>query len=177
LAAVQQATRTVPVVFTGANEPVAQGFVQSLARPGGNITGILMLEPTVGAKWLELLKQIAPAVTRVAVMFNPEASPAVVPFSRTAQAAAQKFAVEVVVAPVHEPAEIEAAMAMLGREPGGGLIFPTDSYTTTPANWSSSWRLTTSCRRSMDSGISPLMVAWLPTAPISQGTSDRQQTM
>jgi putative ABC transport system substrate-binding protein len=129
LAAAQQATRTVPIVFVGVNEPVAQGFVQSLARPGGNITGFMILEPTVGGKWLELLKQIAPQVARVAVMFDPEASPVGELFFRSAQAAAQTLGMEAFVAPVHEPSEIEGAMTMLGREAGGGLILPADTLT------------------------------------------------
>jgi putative ABC transport system substrate-binding protein len=72
----QQATRTIPIVFTGVSEPVAQGVVASLAHPGGNTTGFTNLEPSVGGKWLELLKEIAPNVTRVAFMFNPDSSAA-----------------------------------------------------------------------------------------------------
>jgi putative ABC transport system substrate-binding protein len=128
-AALQRATRTLPVVFVAVSEPVAQGFVQSLARPGGNITGFTNLEPTLGAKWLELLKEIAPRVTRVAVMSNPNTAPYVILFSRSVEAVAQKIAVELIAAPVHEPAEIEAVLTMLGREPGGGLILPPDPFT------------------------------------------------
>jgi putative tryptophan/tyrosine transport system substrate-binding protein len=73
--AFQQITRTVPVVFAVVTEPVTQGIVQSLAHPGGNMTGFAYVEPTIGAKWVELLKDIAPHVTRVALMFNPDASP------------------------------------------------------------------------------------------------------
>jgi putative ABC transport system substrate-binding protein len=129
LPAARQLTDVVPIVFTVVNEPVAMGFVASLARPGGNVTGFSNLEPTVGAKWLELLKEIAPRVKRAAIMFNPEANPSAVLFSQAAAAAAQKLAVEVVAAPVHEPADIEAAITMLGREPGGGVIFPTVNFT------------------------------------------------
>jgi len=75
LATVQKATRTIPVVFVAVSEPVAQGFIQSLAHPGGNITGFTNLEPTFGGKWLELLKEIAPLVTRGAIMFNPDTAP------------------------------------------------------------------------------------------------------
>ncbi len=130
LAAAQQATRTVPIVFTVVSEPLAQGFIQSLARPGGNITGFTNLEPTVGAKWLELLKEIAPGVTRVALIFNPEVTPIAIALSHSAEAAAQKFAVEPIVAPVHRPAEIESVITMLAREPGGGLILPVDTFST-----------------------------------------------
>jgi len=124
LAVVQEATRTVPIVFIGIGEPVKRGLIESLAHPGGNTTGFTNLEPTIGAKWLELLKEIAPGVTRVAVMFNPEVTPVGVDFFRSAEAAAPKMAVEAVLAPVHDRAEIEAALTMLGGEPGGGLICP-----------------------------------------------------
>jgi putative ABC transport system substrate-binding protein len=113
----------VPIVFTMIYEPVAQGFVQSLAHPGGNITGFTAVDATVGAKWLELLKKIAPSVTRVAFMFDSN-NPGPMQTSHSAEAAAPNFAVRMVMAPVHGPAEIEAAMAMLGRESGGGLIIP-----------------------------------------------------
>jgi putative tryptophan/tyrosine transport system substrate-binding protein len=127
VATLQQASRTVPIVFTTIYEPVAQGFVQSLAHPGGNTTGFTMPEATVGAKWLELLKEIAPHVTRVAFMFDPD-NPGPIQSSRWVEAAASNFAVEVVMAPVHGPAEIEAAVTTLGREPGGGLIVPPDAF-------------------------------------------------
>ena len=128
-AALQRATRTVPVVFVAVSEPVAQGFIQSLAHPGGNITGFTNLEPTLGAKWLELLKEIAPRVTRVAVLYNPNTAPYATLFSRSAEVVAQKMAVELTAAPVYDPAEIESALAMLGREPGGGLIIAPDPFT------------------------------------------------
>src|SRR5262249_45584856 len=108
LTAAQQATATIPIVFLGISEPVQRGFVASLARPGGNTTGFTNLEATMGGKWLELLKEIAPRVTRVTAMFNPASSFAVL-FFRSAEAAAQKLAVEVVAAHVHNPAEIDAA--------------------------------------------------------------------
>jgi putative tryptophan/tyrosine transport system substrate-binding protein len=130
VAALQQATRTVPIVFTTVNEPVAQGFVQDLAHPGGNITGFSYLEPSLGSKWLELLKDIAPSVRHVAVMWYPEADPILNAFARDAKASAQKFLVEVVATEIHETADIEAVFAELGREPGGGLILPPNSFTT-----------------------------------------------
>jgi putative tryptophan/tyrosine transport system substrate-binding protein len=128
VATLQLATRTVPVVFTGIAEPVAQGFVPSLAHPGGNMTGFTNVEATVGAKWLALLKEVAPRVTRVAYMFNPD-NPGPEQYVGSAAAAGPKLAMEVVMAPVHGPAEIEAAITLLGREPGGGLIVPPDGFT------------------------------------------------
>jgi putative tryptophan/tyrosine transport system substrate-binding protein len=127
---VQQTTRTVPIILIGGGDPVADGFVQSLARPGGNITGFTVLEPSVGAKLLELLKEIAPRTARVAVMINPD-SPSSLRLSRSATAAAQKLAVEVIVVPAREPADIETAMTRLGREQDNGLIVPPDPSTNT----------------------------------------------
>jgi putative ABC transport system substrate-binding protein len=127
-AAAQKATATLPIVFTAVTEPVAQGFVTSLARPGGNTTGFTNLEPTVPSKWVQLLKQIAPAVRRVAIMFNPQTAPYLVPFSLSAQAASQKMAVEAIIAQIHEAAEIEAVMARLAAAPGGGLIVLPDAF-------------------------------------------------
>jgi putative ABC transport system substrate-binding protein len=131
LTAVQRATHTVPVVFTTVSEPVAQGFVASMAHPGGNITGFTNLEPSIGAKWLELLKQIAPSTRRVAIMFNPDSTPIASSFARAAEGAAANFAVEAITVPVHAPAEVEAAMTMLGRQGGGGMILPPDSFINT----------------------------------------------
>jgi putative tryptophan/tyrosine transport system substrate-binding protein len=129
VAAAQQATRTVPIVFVNVVEPVAQGFVQSLAQPSGNITGFTNFEPTMGSKWLELLKKIAPEVTHVAIMHNPDITSGAATLSRSAELAAPNVGVEAFVAPVHTPAEIETVLTMLGREPGGGLIVPTGAFT------------------------------------------------
>jgi putative ABC transport system substrate-binding protein len=130
LAALQQTTRTVPIVFVVVSEPVERGVVAGLAHPGGNITGFSNLEPTVGSKFLELLKEIAPGVTRFAVMFNPETSPVAKLFFQSTEAAAQRFAVQAVMAPVRDPAEIEVVMSKLGGAPGGGLIVPPGGFTT-----------------------------------------------
>jgi putative ABC transport system substrate-binding protein len=124
----QQATRTVPIVFTGVSEPVAQGLVASLARPGGNTTGFTNLEPSVGGKWAELLNEIAPRVTRVAIMFNP-ASPSPAQFISSLEAAGARLGLEMVEARVHEPAEIEGFFTRFGREPGVGVILPPDTFT------------------------------------------------
>jgi putative ABC transport system substrate-binding protein len=126
--AAQQSTRTVPVIFIGGGDPVGDGLVQSLAHPGGNLTGFAVMEPSLGAKLLGMLKQVAPRVTRVAILLNPDN----VTHQRILAllvAAAPKFAVEVAPAPVREPAEIEAAMTQWGREPDYGLIVPSDPST------------------------------------------------
>jgi ABC-type uncharacterized transport system substrate-binding protein len=124
----QQATRTVPIIFIGGSDPVAEGHVLSLAHPGGNVTGFTTLEPSVGAKLLGLLKEIAPSVTHVAVMFNPDNSGSL-RLAGSATAAAQQFAIEVTAAPVRGGAEIESLITKQAREPGGGLIVPPDPST------------------------------------------------
>jgi putative tryptophan/tyrosine transport system substrate-binding protein len=131
LRAAQQATGAVPIVFTTVIDPVAQGFVTSLAHPGGHTTGFAYLESSVGGKWLDLLKEVAPGVTHVAFMFNPQRGPYSVEISHFVQEAAQRRAVQYVAAPVFESAEVETAMAALAREPGGGLIVSPDSFTVT----------------------------------------------
>jgi putative ABC transport system substrate-binding protein len=131
LRATQQLAGAVPIVFTTVIEPVAQGFVTSLAHPGGLTTGFAYLESSIGGKWLDLLKDIAPGVTRVVFMFNPQRGPYSVGISRFVQEAAQRRAVQYVAAPVFESAEVETVMAALAREPGGGMIVSPDSFTVT----------------------------------------------
>ncbi len=128
LTAAQQATGTVPIVFTGVSEPVERGFVASMARPGGNTTGFTNLEATVGGKFIELLKEIAPHVSRVTALFNPTSSFAIL-FFRSAETAGRKLGVDVVAAHVSDPGEIDAALAALVREPAAGLILPPDGFT------------------------------------------------
>jgi putative ABC transport system substrate-binding protein len=123
----QSVTRTVPVVFTLVAEPVAQGFIESLAHPGGNLTGFSYLAPTFGGKWLELLKEIAPLVTRVAFIINLPSSQYGSLFYGSVEVAAAKLAAQTMLVPVYEPAEFEQIMARLGREPGGGLIIDADA--------------------------------------------------
>jgi putative ABC transport system substrate-binding protein len=126
--AAQQATRTVPIVFTAVSEPVEVGLVAGLSHPGGNVTGFTNLESSVGEKWLELLKQIAPGVTRVAFMFNPDTTGTAKQFFRLIEIAAPKLEVVTTTAPLHGPAEIEPVMATLGHTPGIGLIVPLDTF-------------------------------------------------
>jgi putative tryptophan/tyrosine transport system substrate-binding protein len=127
--ALAHATSTTPIIFTAVDEPVFYGLVESLARPGGNVTGFTNFAPALGGKLLELLKTMAPRVTRVAVMFNPDVEPASVAFASAAEAASKTLAVEPIFAPIYAAAEIEVVMAMLGREPGGGLILPPNDFT------------------------------------------------
>jgi putative tryptophan/tyrosine transport system substrate-binding protein len=101
LMVVQQAANTVPVVFVQVSDPVAQGFVASVAKPGGNLTGFSMYELSIGGKWVDLLKAAAPALARVAVMFNPETSPQSKFFMRSVEAALPSLGVQAIAVPVH----------------------------------------------------------------------------
>jgi putative tryptophan/tyrosine transport system substrate-binding protein len=128
-AALQRQTRTIPVVFVGLADPVGEGFVAGLPHPGGNLTGLINVEPTMVSKWLELLTEIAPGVKRAAIMFNPYASPFfqsyyLPPF----ESAARSLKVEPIAAPVYGDAEIETVITSLGNHPGGGLVAPSDSW-------------------------------------------------
>ena len=130
VAAVRQQTRTIPNVFVLVIDPVGLGFVQSLARPGGSITGFSAYDPPVMGKWLQLLKEVAPKVTRVAVIFNPDTTASRL-FNSAIEAAAPSFGITVALAPVHDDAGIEEAIATQAREPGGGLICLPDSFIVT----------------------------------------------
>jgi putative ABC transport system substrate-binding protein len=130
VAALLQESRTIPIVFVNVSDPVGSGFVASLARPGGAITGFISNEPTLGSKWPQLLKEIAPGVGRVGFMFNPDTAPYEF-FLHQAEAAAPSVGVKLIAARVHDDAEIERAMAALGSEPGGGLIVLPEATTNT----------------------------------------------
>jgi putative tryptophan/tyrosine transport system substrate-binding protein len=121
LAEVQRVTRSIPVVFAQVSDPVGAGFVDSLAHPGGNITGFALYEFAVGAKWLELLKQIAPSANRAAVIYDP-ATPSATGFLPLIEAAGRRLGVDVFVHSVHDRSEIEAVINTLAAEPNGGLI-------------------------------------------------------
>ena len=129
-AALQRETRSIPIVFTVVSDPVGSGFVKSLARPEGNITGLINLESGVVQKQLELLKEIAPQVTRVAVMFNPRTAPYVEYYLRPLNIAAQKLGVTTFTAHVQNDSDIESAITGLARERGGGVLAMTDSFMT-----------------------------------------------
>jgi len=127
--ALRQATSSIPIVFVAVNDPVEQGFVSSLAHPGGNITGFALIDFQMVGKWLEMLKEVAPSVSRAVLMFNPDTSPHYYVYLRSFEAEPRSIAVEVTAAPVRNTAEIEEAIAKLGREPGGGLIVAPDAFT------------------------------------------------
>jgi putative ABC transport system substrate-binding protein len=127
-AALLQQTRTIPIIFATVADPVGSGFVASFPRPGGNVTGFTTMELTMPGKWLELLKEIAPRVARVAMPFNPVTATYAEIYLNPLKAAAASFAVEAIAAPVHGTSELEAVVAAHAREPNGGLIVMPDSF-------------------------------------------------
>ena len=125
-----QQTATLPIVFVSVADPLNNGYVAELAHPGGHITGFTNFEATMGGKWIELLKKIAPATTRVGVIFNPDTAPGGGGFFlKSVEASAPSLAATVISCPVHSDAEIESAIIDLGHEPGGGLIVMLDVFT------------------------------------------------
>jgi len=126
--ALRQATSSIPIVMVPVNDPVEQGFVSSLAHPGGNITGVALVDFQMVGKWLEMLKEAAPSVSRAALMFNPDTSPHYYVYLRSFEAEPRSVAVEVTAAPVRNTAEIEEAIAKLGRDPGRAVIVPPDAF-------------------------------------------------
>ena len=131
-AALLQYTRTISIVFVLVSDPVGSGFVASFSRPGGNVTGFNVSEQTMAGKWLELLKEIAPHVARVAMLFNPVSAAAFAEYWLTPfKAAAPSFGVEAIAAPVRDSSELEPVIAAQAREPNAGLIAMPDSFTDT----------------------------------------------
>src|SRR5262249_22773564 len=116
-----QVTRSIPIVFVLVNDPVGQGFISSLARPGGNVTGFTFFEYAMFGKSLALLKEVAPAVTRLGFIFNPDMSAYYDQFLPAFEAEARQYSIELTVARVGTEAEIDAAIAKLAAAPGGGL--------------------------------------------------------
>jgi putative ABC transport system substrate-binding protein len=129
LAPLSRQTRTIPIVFVGASDPVGAGYVASLARPGGNITGFTLYEPTLAGKWLGVLKEVTPGIARVALLINPDTAILRGTFySKEFETAAVSLGIEPVMAKVFSPADIEAAIAALGQQPGSGLIVAPDTF-------------------------------------------------
>jgi len=127
--ALMSATHAVPIIFVHVADPVVSGLVSNLARPEGNVTGITNIVPSIGAKWLQLLKEMAPAVTRAALLINPDTQPdrgAV--FLRPFEAAAPSLGVTSVKGEVHDLVGIEALMASLAGEPRGGVVVIPDAF-------------------------------------------------
>jgi putative ABC transport system substrate-binding protein len=126
--AARQATRTLPVVFVGISEPITRGFVASLARPGGNLTGFTNIEPSIAGRLVELIKQIAPRTTRVAFPFSLANDPMTSLFYRSVEMATAQLVLSSFRIQVQEPAELDTAIAKLGSEPGNSLLVAPDVF-------------------------------------------------
>jgi len=129
--ALQQASRTAPIVFVGISDPIGSGFVESFSRPGGNITGFTNFEATMGSKWLELLKEIAPSIKRASILFNPEtanAGPSGGVYLQSIEAAAHVQSIELIASPVHNLADIDDVFAAVAKSPDGGLIVMPNAF-------------------------------------------------
>ena len=127
--ALLQQTRTIPIVFATVGDPIGSGFVASFPRPGGNVTGFVTIEGSLGGKWLELLKEIAPHVNRVAFLLNPATATYAESYLNAFKAAAASVAVEAIAAPVHDRSEFDTVIAAQAREPNSGLIVLADAFT------------------------------------------------
>jgi ABC-type uncharacterized transport system substrate-binding protein len=127
-AAMQPETSTIPIVFAGVADPIGSGFVASLSRPDGNLTGLLQYEEGITGKWLAMLKEIAPNLTRAALVANPRTA-AFDYFLRSAKALAPSLAIDLAPTPVDNAADIERAIETFAREPNGGLVLPPDTTT------------------------------------------------
>jgi len=123
-------TRRIPIVFALVADPIGSGFVASFPQPGGNITGFVTMEPPMAGKWLDLLKEIAPRVARVAMLFNPATAPYAEYWLNPFKAAAASLGVQAIVAPVHDTSDLESVVAAQAQEPNGGLIVMPDTFTT-----------------------------------------------
>jgi len=123
-----QQTRSIPIIFATGSDPVGSGFVASFARPGGNVTGFLNFEGSMAGKWLELLKEIAPRVARVAIFFNPSAAPYAQIFLNPFKAAAASLGMQAIVAPVRDMTELDTVIAAQARDPNSGLMVMPDGF-------------------------------------------------
>ena len=130
LQAFRRQTQTIPIVFTAVTDPLGQGFLQNLARPAGNITGFMTYEASLGGKWLALLKEIAPAVKRVAILFNPTTAPYFNFFLPDMESAAAALGMATIRMPVQSPLEIDRVIGTIAREPNGSLSNVPDGFLT-----------------------------------------------
>ena len=127
-ASILQETRSIPIIFANVVDPIGSGFVASLARPGGNVTGFTLVESSIVGKWLELLKEIAPRVNRVAFLFNPAAAPYAQYYLAVFKAAAPSLGMEAIAAPINKTSEIEPVIAEQARDQNGGLFLMPDTF-------------------------------------------------
>jgi putative ABC transport system substrate-binding protein len=165
VAALRQVTNTIPIVFVAIGDPVGQGFVASLARPGGNITGFTGLEFSLGEKWLGFLKGLTPDVTRVAFLFHPELGPFYSHWLNSVEAGAANLGVETTAAPVRTAADVERVISATAAAPNGGLVVQPDAYTLANRRLIIELARDTGCRRSMPIAMTLQRAASFPTVP------------
>jgi putative ABC transport system substrate-binding protein len=134
IAAFKRETQTIPIVFFVVSDPVGSGFVESLPRPGGNITGFINIEASLSGKWIEMLKEVRPGIARAALIYNPVTAPYFAFYQQPFEAAARASGIEPIAAPVHSAADIERVFDSLGNRPDTGLVLPPDIFTTTRVN-------------------------------------------
>jgi len=128
--AVMRETSTIPIVFTQVSDPVGGGLVTNLARPGGNVTGFTLFEFSIGSKWLQTIKEIAPNVTRVAVLFNPTTAPYAPLYLRSVEDGTSSFAVDFSTLPLQDAVELEPTIKTFAATPNSALLVLTDTFTT-----------------------------------------------
>jgi putative tryptophan/tyrosine transport system substrate-binding protein len=127
-AALHGATTSIPIVFVIVSDPVGSGFVASLPRPGGNMTGFINMEASLGSKWAEILKEVSSDIDRAAILFNPETAPYYAYYVKPFEAAARSLSIEPLVSPVHSSEEIESAIGALAERAHGGLVMAPDFF-------------------------------------------------
>jgi putative ABC transport system substrate-binding protein len=135
VAALQRETKTIPIVFVVVSDPIGSGFVASLSRPGGNITGFINVEGSLSGKWIELLKDLAPGTSRAVLMFNPGTAPYFNYYLQPFEAAARSYAIEPTAVEVRSAADIERAVASLSDRPNTGLVLMPDAFMITQRNY------------------------------------------
>jgi putative ABC transport system substrate-binding protein len=126
--AAHQTTRTVPIVFVLVDDPIGLGLIESITRPGGNVTGFMQYEAAIGGKWLQLLRGLAPSLMRVLFVYNPKTAQLLAPYLQSLEAAAPTFGVTVTAASVREESDIKEVITEFAREPNGGLIIPQEPF-------------------------------------------------
>jgi putative ABC transport system substrate-binding protein len=169
-AALAKQTHTIPIVFVNVTDPIGGGFVESLSRPGGNITGFTHYEPTLASKWLQLLKEIAPRVAKVAFLFNPTTAPYFAYYITPFKDAAPSLGVEAIVAPVRDRAEFGPVIAALAHESNGGLIVMPDVFMTSHRK-----EIITLAARFHLSAVYPLPLFTAQGGLLSYGSDTRDQ--
>jgi putative tryptophan/tyrosine transport system substrate-binding protein len=122
-------TRQVPILFVNVTDPIGSGIVTSLSNPGGNATGFTNFEFTMGGKWLQILREVAPALKRTAIIFNPELAPFADGYIRSFQAGAESLSVDAIVAPIHNVDQLEGLLIAQTQDPGGSIIIMPDAFT------------------------------------------------